>query len=217
MRRPASSNRAGRSWSHDRRGHRPPLLRTVRAIGDEERAALRRHLGAGVAPVQGLRGLPGAAREIRPPQAGQRIAAGRGHRLRPVPARPADAAGNTACHRQPNGAGQRAAGRHHHGVGPEDHAARRGSARHRTGPDRPDRNDPAARQDHRITAGGGRMDGFHPALRAPEIRRLGQGQEPADDHDPRRRDQSGPDQDGGVLPRHDLRQAGLVASLARPR
>ena len=41
------------------------------------------------------------------PQAGQRIAAGRGHRLRPVPARPADAAGNAACHRQPHGGGQR--------------------------------------------------------------------------------------------------------------
>ncbi len=70
----------------DRRRHRPALLRTVRAVGAEERAALRRHLGAGLAPVQGLRGLPGAAREIRQPQAGQRIAAGRGHRLRPVPA-----------------------------------------------------------------------------------------------------------------------------------
>jgi hypothetical protein len=58
----------------------------VRAVGAEERAALGRHLGAGLAPVQGLRGLPGAAREIRQPQAGQRIAAGRGHRLRPVPA-----------------------------------------------------------------------------------------------------------------------------------
>ena len=39
----------------------------------------------GVAPVQGLRGLPSAAREVRQPQAGQRIAAGRGYRLRPVP------------------------------------------------------------------------------------------------------------------------------------
>ncbi|WP_458259588.1 MULTISPECIES: DUF4158 domain-containing protein [Enterobacter cloacae complex] len=70
----------------DRHRHRPALLRTVRAVGAEERAALRRHLGARLAPVQGLRGLPGAAREIRQPQAGQRIAAGRGHRLRPVPA-----------------------------------------------------------------------------------------------------------------------------------
>ncbi len=41
----------------------------MRAVGDEERVAFRRHLGAGVAPVQGLRGLPGAAREIRQPQA----------------------------------------------------------------------------------------------------------------------------------------------------
>ena len=39
---------------------------------------------ARVAPVQGLRGLPGAAREVRQPQAVQRIAAGRGHRLRPI-------------------------------------------------------------------------------------------------------------------------------------
>jgi hypothetical protein len=70
----------------DRRRHRPALLRAVRAVGAEERAALGRHLGAGFAPVQGLRGLPGAAREVRQPQAGQRIAAGRGHRLRPVPA-----------------------------------------------------------------------------------------------------------------------------------
>jgi hypothetical protein len=39
----------------------------------------------------------------------------------------------------------------------------------------------------------------------------------AADHDPRRRHQSGPDQDGGVLPRHNLRQTGLAASLAHPR
>ncbi|WP_407204795.1 hypothetical protein [Enterobacter hormaechei] len=56
------------------------------ALSELKNAALRRHLGARLAPVQGLRGLPGAAREIRQPQAGQRIAAGRGHRLRPVPA-----------------------------------------------------------------------------------------------------------------------------------
>ncbi len=197
---------------HDRHRHRPALLRTVRAVGDEERVAFRRHLGAGVAPVQGLRGLPGAAREIRQPQAGQRIAAGRGHRLQPVPERPADAAGNTACHRQPYGDGQRAAGRHHHRVRLEDHAARRGGTRHRPSADRPDGNDPAARQDHRTAAGGGRMDGLHSAFRASEIGRPGQRQEPVADHDPRRRDQPGPDQDGGVLPRHDLRQAGLAAS-----
>ncbi|CAB5628486.1 Uncharacterised protein [Pseudomonas putida] len=189
----------------------------MRAVGDEERVAFRRHLGAGVAPVQGLRGLPGAAREIRQPQAGQRIAAGRGHRLQPVPERPADAAGNTACHRQPYGDGQRAAGRHHHRVRLEDHAARRGGTRHRPSADRPDGNDPAARQDHRTAAGGGRMDGLHSAFRASEIGRPGQRQEPVADHDPRRRDQPGPDQDGGVLPRHDLRQAGLAASLAHPR
>jgi hypothetical protein len=35
--------------------------------------------------------------------------------------------------------------------------------------------------------------------------------------DPGRRDQPGPDQDGRVVPRHDLRQAGLAASLAHPR
>lgn len=58
---------------------RPRLLRAVRAVATEEFAALRRHLGARLAPVQGLRGLPCAARDIRQPQAGQRIAAGRGH------------------------------------------------------------------------------------------------------------------------------------------
>ncbi len=56
------------------------------------------------------------------------------------------------------------------------------------------------------------MDGLHSAFRASEIGRPGQRQEPVADHDPRRRDQPGPDQDGGVLPRHDLRQAGLAAS-----
>jgi hypothetical protein len=182
----------------------------------KKRAALRRHLGARLPPVQGFRGLPGTAREIRQPQAGQRIAAGRGHRLRPVSARAADAAANAARHRQPHGAGERAAGRHHHGVGTEDHAARCGGTRYRAGSDRPDGDDSAARQDHRTAAGGGRMDGLHPPLRAPEIGRPGQGQEPAADHDPRRRDQPGPDQDGRVLPRHDLRQAGLAASLAHP-
>jgi TnpA family transposase len=85
-----------------------------------------------------------------------------------------------------------------------------GGARHRAGADRPDGDDPAARQDHRTAAGGGRMDGLHPALRAPEIGRPGQRQEPVADHDPRRRDQPGPDQDGRVLPRHDLRQAGWL-------
>ena len=89
--------------------------------------------------------------------------------------------------------------------------------RYRTGPDRPDGDDPTARQDHRIAAGGRRMDGLHPALRPPEVRRPGQGQKPVADHDPRRRDQPGPDQDGGIVPRHDLRQAGLAASLAHPR
>ncbi len=54
------------------------------------------------------------------------------------------------------------------------------------------------------------MDGLHPALRPPEVRRPGQGQKPVADHDPRRRDQPGPDQDGGIVPRHDLRQAGRL-------
>ena len=57
---------------------------------------------------------------------------------------------------------QRSAGRHHHRVGPEDHAARCGGARHRAGADRPDGDDPAARQDHRTAAGGRWMDGLHP-------------------------------------------------------
>ena len=50
----------------------------MRAVGAEEFAALGRHLGAGFAAVQGLRGLPGAAREVRQPQAVQRTAAGCG-------------------------------------------------------------------------------------------------------------------------------------------
>ena len=47
--------------------------------------------------------------------------------------------------------------------------------------------------------------------------RSGQGQKSAVDHHPGRRDQPGPDQDGRVLPRHDLRQARLATSLAYPR
>ena len=62
------------------------LLRTVRAVRVEELPALGRHLGAGFTPVQGLRGLPGTAREVHQPQAVQRIAAGRGHRLRTISA-----------------------------------------------------------------------------------------------------------------------------------
>jgi hypothetical protein len=64
-------------------------------------------------------------------------------------------AGSATCHGQPHGGGQRAAGRHHHRVGLEDHAAGCGGARHRAGIDRPDGHDSAARQDHR-TADGGR-------------------------------------------------------------
>lgn len=52
---------------------------------------LKNALRSGDIWVQGSRQFKdfedyGAAREIRQPQAGQRIAAGRGHRLRPVPA-----------------------------------------------------------------------------------------------------------------------------------
>lgn len=54
----------------------------------------------------------------------------------------------------------------------------------------------------------------HSSLRAPEIGRPGQGQEPAAEHDPGRCDQAGLDQDGRILPRHHLRQTGLAASLA---
>ena len=45
----------------------------------------------------------------------------------------------------------------------------------------------------------------------------GRGPAPAADDHPGRRHQPGPDQDGRVLPRHDLRQAVLVAGLAHPR
>ena len=61
------------------------------------------------------------------------------------------------------------------------------------------------------------MDGLYPSLHPPQVGRSGQGQEPAAEHDPGRRNQPRPDQDGGILPRNDLRQAGLVASLAHPR
>lgn len=57
----------------------------------------------------------------------------------------------------------------------------------------------------------------HSSLRAPEIGRPGQGQEPAAEHDPGRCDQVGLDQDGRILPRHHLRQTGLAANLAHLR
>src|SRR5699024_2877037 len=44
---------------------RPPFLRIVRVIGTQECAALGRHLGAGFAPVQGLRGLLAAGSALR--------------------------------------------------------------------------------------------------------------------------------------------------------
>jgi hypothetical protein len=61
------------------------------------------------------------------------------------------------------------------------------------------------------------VDGLHPPIHAPEGRRHRQGQNLADDDDTGRRDQSGLNQNGRFLPRHDLHQAVLAASMARPR
>ena len=44
--------------------HRPVLLRTVRLVGAEKRAAIGRCLGSGFTPVQGLRRVPGAGRKF---------------------------------------------------------------------------------------------------------------------------------------------------------
>ena len=126
----------------------------MRPVGAEERAALGRCLGAGVTPVQGLRRIPGAGREVRHSEAGQRIAAGSGHGLRSVFARPAGIAGTATRHRQPHGGGKRPAGCHHYRVRPEDHAAGRGGAGDRASPDRPVGDAATARQDHRTADGG---------------------------------------------------------------
>ena len=44
---------------------RPTLLRDLRAGRTQKRAALGRHLGAGFPPVQGVRRVPAASREVR--------------------------------------------------------------------------------------------------------------------------------------------------------
>ena len=88
----------------------------------EERAALRRHLGEGFAPVPGLRGIPAAAREVRRAQAGTGAAIGDQPELRPVPAGALAAAGPATGHRQPAGQGQRTARRDPHRDRTEDHA-----------------------------------------------------------------------------------------------
>ena len=58
MRRHGFIRKRWESVVYARRRAGPALLRIVRAVGTEECAALRRHLGAGFAPVQGLRGIP---------------------------------------------------------------------------------------------------------------------------------------------------------------
>ena len=74
-----SSASAGRAWFQRRR---PSLLRTVRPVRAEERPALRRHLGAGLAPVQGLRGISAAAAEFAALATSRRAAAAVDNRLR---------------------------------------------------------------------------------------------------------------------------------------
>ena len=79
----------------------------------------------------------------------------------------------------------------------------------------------AARQDHRPAAGSRRLDGLHPAFHAPQAAATSANdQHAAADRDPGRRDQPRADQDGGVLPRHDLREAVLArrpgTSATRP-
>ena len=44
------------------------LLRVMRAVGIEERAALGRRMGARLAPVQRLRRILGASREVHHPE-----------------------------------------------------------------------------------------------------------------------------------------------------
>ncbi len=64
-----SSASAGKAWSSRPTGWIGASTSCARLVRAEERAALRRHLGAGFAPVQGLRRIPGAADALRRAQA----------------------------------------------------------------------------------------------------------------------------------------------------
>ena len=100
---------------------RPALLRNLRPVRAEERPALRRHLGQGLAAVPRLRRLPAAGREVRRAQAGTGPAAGDQPEQRPVSGRALAAAGRAVGHCRPPGQGQRAARCHPHRVRVEDH------------------------------------------------------------------------------------------------
>ena len=136
----------------DRRRHRPALLRTVRAVRVEELPALGRHLGAGFTPVQGLRGLPGTAREVHQPKQSSELPLAVAtdceqylhERLTLLEAQLATVNRMAAANDLPDAIITES--------GFEDHAAGCGGARHRAGADRPDSHGPAARQDHRTAA-----------------------------------------------------------------
>ncbi len=64
---------------------RPEILRNLRPVRAEERPALRRHLGQGLAAVPRLRRLPAAGREVRRTQARAGPAPGDQPEQRPVP------------------------------------------------------------------------------------------------------------------------------------
>ena len=172
--------------------------------------------GYRVAPVQGLRRVPGYGREVRPAQTGRRTAAGGGGRLRRVPGRATPVARTAARRRRPHGAGQRTTRRDHHRVRLEGHTAGQLGARRSRHPDAAGLRVAAARQDHRTADGSGRVDGVHPAFHPYQERRAGERQDAIAHRDPLGRGQPRAGQDGGIVPRHDLREALLATSLARP-
>ncbi|MEJ8913751.1 DUF4158 domain-containing protein [Escherichia coli] len=108
---------------------RPEILRNLRPVRAEERPALRRHLGQGLAAVPRLRRLPAAGREVRRTQARAGPAPGDQPEQRPVPGRAFAAAGRAVGHRHPPGQGQRAARCHPHRVRAENHPAGCGGRR----------------------------------------------------------------------------------------
>ncbi len=85
------------------------FYRNLRPVRAEERPALRRHLGQGLAAVPRLRRLPAAGREVRRTQARAGPAPGNQPEQRPVPGRAFAAAGRAVGHRHPPGQGQQAA------------------------------------------------------------------------------------------------------------
>ncbi len=164
---------------------RPEILRNLRPVRAEERPALRRHLGQGLAAVPRLRRLPAAGREVRRTQARAGPAPGDQPEQRPVPGRAFAAAGRAVGHRHPPGQGQRAARCHPHRVRAENHPAGCGGAGSGAGADRPNQPVTAAHQDHRTADGRGRLDGLQPPLHPLEGRGRGQRQDVAAVRNPR--------------------------------